>query len=85
MTLYIRYERRGDRPFAAQFAMDYRQERRRHANMDRTYTGVYRTIKLTDGLIGSWHPVEVALIVAQTARRNRHSCGCHYRQDSLQG
>jgi L-aspartate oxidase len=26
--------------------------------------------------------VEVALIVAQAARHNRQSRGCHYRQDS---
>lgn len=41
----------------------------------------YRTTKLSDGLIGLRNAVEVALIVAQAARHNRHSRGCHYRQD----
>ncbi len=43
----------------------------------------YRTTKLSDGLIGLRNAVEVALIVAQAARHNRHSRGCHYRQDSV--
>jgi len=34
-----------------------------------------------------WHvhgdPSEAALIVAQAARHNRQSRGCHYRQDSV--
>jgi L-aspartate oxidase len=42
----------------------------------------YRTTKLSDGLIGLRNAVEVALIVAQAARHNRQSRGCHYRQDS---
>lgn len=42
----------------------------------------YRTTKLDDGLIGLRNAVEVALIVAQAARHNRQSRGCHYRQDS---
>ncbi len=42
----------------------------------------YRTTKLDDGLIGLRNAVEVALIVAQAARANRQSRGCHYRQDS---
>jgi len=42
----------------------------------------YRTTKLDDGLIGLRNAVEVALIVAQAARHNRQSSGCHYRQDS---
>ena len=43
----------------------------------------YRTTKLDDGLIGLRNAVEVALIVAQAALHNRHSMGCHYRQDSV--
>ena len=43
----------------------------------------YRTTKLSDGLIGLRNAVEAALIVAQAARHNRHSRGCHYRQDSV--
>jgi L-aspartate oxidase len=42
----------------------------------------YRNTKLVDGLIGLRNAVEVALIVAQAALHNRHSRGCHYRQDS---
>jgi L-aspartate oxidase len=45
----------------------------------------YRTTKLSDGLIGLRNAVEVALIVAQAAQHNRHSRGCHYRQDALEG
>ena len=45
----------------------------------------YRTTKLSDGLIGLRNAVEVALIVAQAARHNRHSRGCHYRVDSVEG
>lgn len=43
----------------------------------------YRTTRLDDGLIGLRNAVEVALIVAQAARHNRLSRGCHYRQDSV--
>jgi L-aspartate oxidase len=43
----------------------------------------YRTTKLSDGLIGLRNAVEVALIVAQAARHNRQSRGCHYRTDSV--
>ncbi len=39
----------------------------------------YRSTKLSDGLIGLRNAVEVALIVAQAARHNRQSRGCHYR------
>ena len=39
----------------------------------------YRVTKLSDGLIGLRNAVEVALIVAQAARHNRQSRGCHYR------
>jgi L-aspartate oxidase len=45
----------------------------------------YRTTKLSDGLIGLRNAVEVALLVAQAARHNRQSRGCHYRQDSVSG
>ena len=44
----------------------------------------YRTTKLSDGLIGLRNAVEAALIVAQAARHNRQSRGCHYRQDSVE-
>jgi L-aspartate oxidase len=43
----------------------------------------YRTTKLSDGLIGLRNAVEVALIVAEAARHNRQSRGCHYRSDSV--
>jgi len=43
----------------------------------------YRATKLSDGLIGLRNAVEVALLVAQAARHNRASRGCHYRQDSV--
>lgn len=45
----------------------------------------YRTTKLSDGLIGLRNAVEVALLVAQAARHNRQSRGCHYRVDSVDG
>ena len=45
----------------------------------------YRRTKLSDGLIGLRNAVEVALIVAQAARHNRQSRGCHYRVDSADG
>jgi L-aspartate oxidase len=44
----------------------------------------YRSTKLSDGLIGLRNAVEVALIVAQAARHNRQSRGCHFRQDSVE-
>jgi L-aspartate oxidase len=43
----------------------------------------YRKTRLTDGLIGLRNGVQVALIVARSAHRNRTSRGCHYRDDSL--
>lgn len=43
----------------------------------------YHTTILSDGLIGLRNSVEVGLIVAQAARHNRQSRGCHYRQDSV--
>lgn len=45
----------------------------------------YRKTKLSDGLIGLRNAVEAALIVAQAARHNRQSRGCHYRTDSVNG
>ncbi len=45
----------------------------------------YRVTKLSDGLIGLRNAVEAALIVAQAARHNRQSRGCHYRVDSVNG
>jgi L-aspartate oxidase len=44
----------------------------------------YSITKLSDGLIGLRNAVEVALIVAQSARHNRQSRGCHYRVDAVQ-
>lgn len=44
----------------------------------------YRVTKLSDGLIGLRNAVEVALIVAQAARHNRQSRGCHFRSDAVQ-
>ena len=44
----------------------------------------YSVTKLSDGLIGLRNAVEVALIVAQAARHNRTSRGCHYRSDAVQ-
>jgi L-aspartate oxidase len=44
----------------------------------------YRKTKLSDGLIGLRNAVEVGLIVAQAARHNRQSRGCHYRTDAVQ-
>jgi L-aspartate oxidase len=43
----------------------------------------YHTTKLSDGLIGLRNAVEAALIVAQAARHNRQSRGCHFRQDAV--
>jgi L-aspartate oxidase len=42
----------------------------------------YRKTRLSDGLIGLRNAVEVGLIVAQSARHNRQSRGCHYRTDT---
>ena len=43
----------------------------------------YRQTKLSDGLIGLRNAVEAAQTVAQAARHNRQSRGCHYRQDAV--
>ncbi len=45
----------------------------------------YRVTKLSDGLIGLRNAVEAALVVADAARHNRQSRGCHYRADSVDG
>jgi L-aspartate oxidase len=45
----------------------------------------YRQTKLSDGLIGLRNAVEVALTVAEAARHNRQSRGCHFRVDSVNG
>ncbi len=44
----------------------------------------YRVTRLSDGLIGLYNAGEVALIIAQAARLNRQSRGCHYRQDPIE-
>lgn len=45
----------------------------------------YRATRLSDGLIGLRNAVEVALLIAQAARHNRQSRGCHYRADAAAG
>jgi L-aspartate oxidase len=42
----------------------------------------YRKTRLTDGLIGLRNSAQSALIVAQAARMNPVSRGCHFREDS---
>jgi L-aspartate oxidase len=42
----------------------------------------YRTTRLNDALIGLRHSVQAAIIVAEAAQHNRHSRGCHYRDDN---
>jgi L-aspartate oxidase len=44
----------------------------------------YWATKLSDGLIGLRNAVEAALIVAQAARHNRQSRGCHFRRDATE-
>ncbi len=41
----------------------------------------YRDSRISDSLIGLRNSVQVALIIAQSARSNLHSSGCHYRED----
>jgi L-aspartate oxidase len=43
----------------------------------------YRKTRLTDGLIGLRNSIQTALVVARSARQNRSSRGCHYRDDSF--
>jgi len=45
--------------------------------------GFYRKSRVTDGLIGLRNSVQAALIVANAARMNQISRGCHYREESL--
>jgi L-aspartate oxidase len=45
----------------------------------------YRATKLSDGLIGLRNAVEAGLIVAEAARHNRQSRGCHYRREAAKG
>lgn len=42
----------------------------------------YRATRLNDALIGLRHSVQTALIVVRAAHHNRHSLGCHYRDDT---
>ena len=42
----------------------------------------YRKTKLSDGLIGLRNAVQAGLIVAQAARQNPVSRGCHFREDA---
>jgi L-aspartate oxidase len=44
----------------------------------------YRHTKLSDGLIGLRNALESSLIIAQAARHNRQSRGCHYRTDAVE-
>jgi L-aspartate oxidase len=44
----------------------------------------YRKTRLDDGLIGLRNAVQVAVIVARAARRNRTSRGAHYREDGME-
>ncbi len=41
----------------------------------------YRRTRLSDGLIGLRNACQCGLIVASAARHNRHSRGCHFRED----
>ncbi|NIM92261.1 MAG: L-aspartate oxidase [Anaerolineales bacterium] len=43
----------------------------------------YRKTRVTDSLIGLRNSVLVGLIVARAAKRNTHSRGCHFREDSF--
>jgi len=43
----------------------------------------YRTSKVTDELIGLRNAVRTAVIVAMAAWENKHSVGCHYREDAV--
>lgn len=44
----------------------------------------YRTTHLNDGLIGLRHSIRAALVVANAAKLNRTSVGCHYLEDGKQ-
>jgi L-aspartate oxidase len=75
MWYYVGLSRSGDRLSRAI------RELRHLQNEIETF---YRSTKLSDGLIGLRNAVEVALVVAQAARHNRQSRGCHYRTDSVE-
>ncbi len=51
-------------------------------HLDQDIDSFYRTTRLNDALIGLRHSVRAALIVAEAAQHNRHSRGCHYRDDT---
>ena len=53
-------------------------------HMQNEIENFYSVTRLSDGLIGLRNAVEVAFIVAQAARHNRQSRGCHYRSDAVQ-
>ena len=42
---------------------------------------IYKMAKISDGLIGLKNSLEVALIVVQSALRNKVNRGCHFRSD----
>jgi L-aspartate oxidase len=48
--------------------------------LEREIAGFYESAKLTDGLIGLRNAVGAALMVAEAARANTGSMGCHYRE-----
>ncbi|MBT3314884.1 MAG: L-aspartate oxidase [Anaerolineae bacterium] len=52
-------------------------------HLRREIEGFYRKSRLTDGLIGLRNSVQAALIVADAARKNTLSRGCHYREENL--
>jgi len=41
----------------------------------------YRKAKITDELLGLRNSVRTAVIIASAAWENRHSLGCHYREN----
>lgn len=51
-------------------------------HLDQDIDSFYRATRLNDALIGLRHSVQAALIVAEAAQHNRHSRGCHYRDDT---
>jgi L-aspartate oxidase len=65
----VRSARRLDRAFADLSYLNHRIEQ------------FYRETKLTDNLVGLRNGLQAALIVADAARRNPHTRGCHYRVD----
>ncbi len=52
-------------------------------HLRREIEGFYRKSRLTDGLIGLRNSVQAAIIVADAARKNTISRGCHYREEKL--